>query len=506
MQVRKEMSFFMGRRQRPNLLTAMFLNGLVVLGALTGIAACGFVTLPSTSSRQPDGAAVAVLEGTLIVANSASEQEAKAGENIYVSTGGRFRSGPDAAVTLRLPDQSLLHLASSTASEVEDWSPAGNIVLRGLSGTLKLEALSDKTTLKMSSVTAFGLNSLDITAVPAPDGAVVSMAVDVDSVHLTVEQGKVNLSINGSQYQAVAGTEVSATPNQDPDIKIPGASPTAIAATPTLTTTRILTTPTPATISTTQTYSYTAPVLLGPANQVSIKAGEVISLTWQAVAETNPDQWYEVQLWLDTAAPYTVIGRTASTSWGPLSGLQAGFYHWRIRLVRLSDAAYLSPPSETRDFTLLRASSVSVSTPAPPPAQIPTPPVSGGGARSYSKPTSISPANEAKFQATDTITLSWNSAGTLQADEWYEVRLWENGTQWRGTAQTRDTSWQVSNDYNPGRYGWQVAVIIIQDGKWLKDISPQSDMRFFTWEAPPTTPGHDKKSSDGGSSGGPPRR
>jgi hypothetical protein len=179
-------------------------------------------------------------------------------------------------------------------------------------------------------------------------------------------------------------------------------------------------------------------------------------------------------------------------------------YHWRIRLVRLSDAAYLSPPSETRDFTLLRASSVSVSTPVPPPAQIPTLPVPSGGARSYSKPTSISPANEAKFQATDTITLSWSSAGTLQADEWYEVRLWENGTQWRGTAQTRDTSWQVPNDYNPGRYGWQVAVIMVQDGKWLKDISPQSDMRFFTWEAPPSTPGHDKKSSGGSSGGGPP--
>jgi quercetin dioxygenase-like cupin family protein len=501
------MMFFMGRRQRANLLIAMILKGLVVLGTLTSLAACSMITPPDTPTVQPIGAAVAVLEGTLVVAQSASEQEAKAGEMIYVSTGSRFRSGADSAVTLRLPDQSLLHLASSTASEVEGWSPAGNIVLRGLSGTLKLEALSDKTTLKMSSVTSFGLDSLDVTAVPAPEGAVVSMAVDADSVNLTVEQGKANLSINGKQYEAVAGTQVSATPNQDPDIKVPGGSPTAVAATPTLTTTPVLSTPTPTAITLTQTYPYSAPVLLEPENQVSIKAGGVISLTWQAAAEENPDQWYEVQLWLDTAAPYTVIGRTLSASWGPLSGLQGGTYRWRVRLVRLSDAAYLSPPSETREFTLLRASSTSTPVPQQP-AQVPTLPAASGGVSSYPKPTPLSPTNEASFQANDTITLSWNPAGTLQADQWYEVRLWENGTQWRGAAQTRDTSWQVPKDYNPGRYGWQVAVIVVQNGKWLKDISPQSDMRLFTWEAPPSSSeDHGKKPSGGsGGSGGPPPR
>jgi hypothetical protein len=117
----------------------------------------------------------------------------------------------------------------------------------------------------------------------------------------------------------------------------------------------------------------------------------------------------------------------------------------------------------------------------------------------------LSPANEASFQANDTVTLSWNPAGTLQADEWYEVRLRENGTQWRGTAQTKDTSWQVPKDYNPGRYGWQVAVIIVQNGKWLKDISPQSDMRFFIWEAPPSSSSDSGKKPSGGS-GGPPSR
>ncbi len=496
------MTFFMGRRQQTNLLTAVILKGLIVLGTLTGIAACSPIAPPPVPAQQPIGAEVVVLEGTMIVADTASEVEAKAGDKLYVTTGSRFRSGPDSAVTLRLPDQSSLQLTSSTTSEVEDWSAAKNITLRVLSGTLTLEALSDKTTLRMSSVTSFGLNSLDVTAVPAPDGAVVSMAVDGDTVHLAVERGNVNLSINGNQYQAVAGTQVNATPNQAPDIKVPGGTPTAVAAAPTSTATPLPATPTPATTTLTQTYAYSTPVLLGPENGVSIKSGGVISLTWQAVAEENPDQWYEVQLWLDTAAPYTVIGRTVSTGWGPLKGLQAGTYRWRVRLVRLSDAAYLSPPSETREFTLVRPTVVS--TPVPQPAQVPTLPAAPGGVSSYPKPTPLSPANEASFQASDTITLSWNPAGTLQADEWYEVRLRENGTRWRGTAQTRDTSWQVPKDYNPGRYGWQVAVIIVQNGKWLKDISPQSDMRFFIWEAPPSSSSdsdHDKKPSGGPPSG-----
>ncbi len=246
-------------------------------------------------------------------------------------------------------------------------------------------------------------------------------------------------------------------------------------------------------------------MLLGPENAVSIKAGGVISLTWQAVAEENPDQWYEVQLWLDTGAPYTVIGRTLAASWGPLSGLQAGTYRWRVRLVRLSDAAYLSPPSETREFTLVRPAIIS--TPVPQPAQVPTLPATSGGVPSYPKPTLAAPANEARFQAKDPIILSWNPAGTLQADEWYEVRLWRDGTQWQGATQTRDASWQVPQGYNPGRYGWQVAVVIVQNGKWLKDVSPQSDMRFFIWEAPPSSSSsdHDKKPS-GGSSEPPTRR
>ncbi len=498
------MRSFIGTRQQANLLTALILKMLIALGTLTGMAACGPIAPPPTPTEKPVGAAVVVLEGTVVVVYSTSEVEAKAGDKVYVTKGNRFRSESDSAATLKLPDRSSLRLAPSTTSEVEDWSAAGTIALRGLNGTVTLEAPSDKTTLRVSSVTSFGLNSLDVTAAPAPEGAVISMTVDADSVRLTVKQGKVNLSINGNQYQAVAGTEVSATSNQAPDIKGPGGTPTAVAVAPTSTATPISPTPTPATTSLTQTFAYTAPMLLGPESGASIKAGGGISLTWQAVAEENPDQWYEIQLWLDTAAPYTVVGRTLTTTWGPLSGLQAGTYRWRVRLVRLSDAAYLSPPSETREFTLVRPTSIP--TPIPQPAQVPTlPTASSSASGSYSKPSPLSPANEASFQATDTVTLSWNPAGTLQADEWYEVRLRQNGTQWRGATQTRDTSWQVPKDYNPGRYGWQVAVIIVQNGKWLKDISPQSDMRFFTWEAPPSSSSDHGKKPSGGSSGPPTR-
>ena len=66
------MTFFMSRRQQVNLLTAIILKGLVALGTLTGIAACGPITPPPMPVEQPIGAPVVVLDGTLVLANSAS--------------------------------------------------------------------------------------------------------------------------------------------------------------------------------------------------------------------------------------------------------------------------------------------------------------------------------------------------------------------------------------------------------------------------------------------------
>ncbi len=476
------------------------LKGLVVLGLLVAVAGCGIISAPTSAPpAQPTGTVMTVVEGTLIVSHSALEREVKAGEEARVSTGDRFKSKPDAGVTLRLPDQSSLVLSPAAISQVEDWSPDGAMVLRGLSGTMTLKARSDKVTLVMSSVTSFGLNSLDFRATPSSDGTVMRMVVDDPEVQLVVEEGEAILSINGTPYRATAVTQVSASPGLEPDIV---AATTPEAGTPTPTEPADLFTPTPGTASPSQTYPYPAPTLVEPENQASLDSGTTVSLALESITKDNPDEWYEVQLWQTTAAPYTVVGRTQSTSWTSESGLQPGTYRWRIQVVRLSDGAYLSPPSETREFVVTQQSSNVTPSATTQPAQLPTvPSATGGGASSYSQPVPLSPANEAIFQADDTIVLTWDSAGTLQGDQWYEVRLWENGTEWRGAAQTRATSWQVPKDYNPGRYGWQVAVILVQDGKWVKDISPQSDMRFFVWEAPPVQGGDD---DDNGS--GPPSR
>ena len=489
------MAFLRGNRQKEYRLMGIVLEGLVVLGMLAGMAGCGTPPPTDTPSAQPTGAAIVVLEGSLVVSGAALEKEATTGDEIVVSTGNRLKSGADIATILRLPDQSRLHLAPSTLSQVEDWSPEGGIVLRGLSGTMTLEALSDKITLRMSSVTSFGLNSLDFKAVPMSAGTIMSMEVDDPSVRLVVKQGEASLSINGSPYKVIAGTQVSVSPGLTPDIIALATPQTTIMPTPTEPS--ALFTPTPGTASPTQTYPYPAPTLVGPENQTSVKSGTTVSLTWKPIDQLAPDQWYEIQLWLDTAAPYTVVGRTQSTSWNPESSLQPGVYRWRIQLVRLSDGAYLSPPSETREFTFIRSSSATPSA-TPQPVQLPTVPPASSGAVSYPKPPPLSPANDATFRADDTVVLSWDSVGTLQGDQWYEVRLWENGAKWRGAVQTRATSWQVPKDYNPGRYGWQVAVILVQAGKWLKDISPQSDMRFFVWEAPPSQGGEKKPSKPGG--------
>ncbi len=66
------MRSLMGRRQQANLLTAIILKGLIVLGTLAGIAACGPIAPPPTPTEQPIGAAVIALEGTVVIVNSAS--------------------------------------------------------------------------------------------------------------------------------------------------------------------------------------------------------------------------------------------------------------------------------------------------------------------------------------------------------------------------------------------------------------------------------------------------
>ncbi len=496
-----------GNWRRLSVLLSASLRGLTVLGAMMVMVGCGTSSpAPVSPGTQPTGAVISVIEGTLIVSHSGQEIRVKAGEEAPLSTGYRVSSGPDAGVTLRLPDQSVLFLDSSSTFQVVNWSQTEDFSLRGLAGKITLTAHSDKVTLEMSSVTSFGLNSLDLKVTPTSDRTVLSLTVDDPTVHLMVEQGEASLSVNDALYQVVAGTEVNASPGLDPDI-IAAATPEAITPSPVPTELPIKQTPASSTVSLGETYPYPAPTLIEPEHQASMTGGSAISLKWEPIAKADPDAWYEVQLWQTTAAPYTVVGRVQSDTWSVESELQPGFYRWRIQVVRLSDGVYLSSPSETREFTLSQSGPDSDSTPTRPQmVQFPALPSTSSHASpsSYPKPNLLLPASETVFQAEDTIVLTWDSAGTLQGDQWYEVRLWENGTEWRGAVKTRSTSWQVPKDYNPGRYGWRVAAILTQDGKWVKDISPQSDMYFFVWNAPPVQGGDDDGSSDSG--GGPPSR
>jgi hypothetical protein len=481
------------------------LKALVALGALAAVAGCGNMPpLPAAPRTQSTEAVITIIEGTLMVSHSGQETQMKAGDEAPLSTGYRVGSGPNAGVTLRLPDQSELLLDSSATFQVVKWSQTDGISLRGLAGDMTLTAHSDKVTLEMSSVTSFGLNSLDLRVTPTSDRTIISLRVDDPTVHLVVEQGEASLSINDALYQIVAGTEVNASPGLEPAI-IAAATAEAVTPSPVSTELPIPHTPASSAVSLAETYLYPAPTLVEPEHQASMTGGSEISLKWEPVAEADPDAWYEVQLWQITAAPYTVVGRVQADTWSSGSPFQPGTYRWRIQVVRLSDGAYLSPPSETREFTLSQSGSNRASTPTRPQlVQLPMSPSTSSQASPsfYPKPTLLLPANETVFQAEDTIVLTWDSAGALQDNQWYEVRLWENGTEWRGAVKTRSTSWQVPQDYNPGRYGWRVAVILTQDGNWVKDISPQSEMRFFVWNAP-------QSQSDDGSShsgGGPPSR
>jgi hypothetical protein len=92
------------------------------------------------------------------------------------------------------------------------------------------------------------------------------------------------------------------------------------------------------------------------------------------------------------------------------------------------------------------------------------------------------------ISANETIVLQWQPVGELGDNQWYEVRFWRNGnrTEWMPPpAMVKESKWEVPQGYNPGKYGWGVAVILVENDEYIRDLSTESEMWIFNWEAPP---------------------
>jgi hypothetical protein len=77
--------------------------------------------------------------------------------------------------------------------------------------------------------------------------------------------------------------------------------------------------------------------------------------------------------------------------------------------------------------------------------------------------------------------MRWQWAGTLAADEWFDVRVWLPGQAHLGIAWTKEPSYvyDICLKGN-GHYFWSVAVVRGRNGQWLADLSPEAVPRRFS--------------------------
>jgi hypothetical protein len=138
----------------------------------------------------------------------------------------------------------------------------------------------------------------------------------------------------------------------------------------------------------------------------------------------------------------------------------------------------------------------STHTPTPTPAHTPTPtsthtptstpthtPTSTPIATStllYPPPYLVSPSNESNVSSL--VVLKWQWERLLGPDEYFDVRVWREGKPHYGIAWTKETYHPIGyQDLPSGKYYWSIAVIRGRDGKWEKDLSPESEVRIFYW-------------------------
>jgi len=108
----------------------------------------------------------------------------------------------------------------------------------------------------------------------------------------------------------------------------------------------------------------------------------------------------------------------------------------------------------------------------------------------------LAPANEAVFEGPNAIILlNWASAGILDEDEWYVLRLrWTDSEEGEPLfIWTKATSWRVPASLyaggldQPQRWRWRILVMrqtgVTEDGTRIgAEIRPASDVRVFYWK------------------------
>ncbi len=503
-----------------------------LLLALT-LVGCGRRGSSPAAPEVEGGLNIEVVAGQIQIGEATSNRFAGVGETFSLTTGNRISTNQTDEAELAIAGNSRLRLAPNATLELANQDADTPIIFRQLGGTVTFDL--DMPTLSITGSTGLGFGSGGLERVKflvktLAENSVFTVDVSRNIIKVTVKEGEVAVDIDDEGYQLQPGESLSAESSDRVEIsRALTERPTESAAVSVKALTQssessdqsAITPTISPTVASNQvptvddlSSSEEAPQLLAPPNGASFSSAEIITLNWQSTATPDQDTWFEVQLWRNDDSGFGLINIIQDTEWQPLETLAPGEYQWHVQLIRLSDRQYLSPPSEVANFTVIAPTATPTvaptDTPAPVPTNTPTPasistptevvtdtPTPAAVQASYPEVVLTGPEPDKIFTFEEPITLRWQSVGTLGDNQWYEVRVLRNGTEWLGAFKTKEPEWPVPPEYNPGIYGWRVAVIITENGEWAGDISPESEMRLFTWDPPPQP-----ASGDGGDDNG----
>jgi tetratricopeptide (TPR) repeat protein len=147
-------------------------------------------------------------------------------------------------------------------------------------------------------------------------------------------------------------------------------------------------------------------------------------------------------------------------------------------------SAFASPtlgltPAHTQTPALIYPSETPTATPRrATPTPVPTP----TRGIVYAAPTLLQPEDVIYLSqdSSGLLTMRWTWAGTLQPDEWFDIRVWREGTPHYGIAWTKQSEYTYDICLKgSGQVYWSIAIVHGQNGQWLSDLSPEAAPRRF---------------------------
>jgi hypothetical protein len=97
-----------------------------------------------------------------------------------------------------------------------------------------------------------------------------------------------------------------------------------------------------------------------------------------------------------------------------------------------------------------------------------------------SAPSAAAPVLAGTTTAPGSVTLNWTYGGQLGPDDYFDVRVWQNGQPANGIANVQQTSYVIGGSFPAGTYNWTIAVIRKQNGT-TTTLSTASQTLQFTW-------------------------